>query len=163
MDGSPARSADGPRPGEGANGLVSERFFSQALRRERAVSERTDVPFAVVALEDRGTPGALEVLQARARRTDVLGRLDRRRIGLLLRSCGIDDARRVAIELEERLEAIGLTPSITIYPYPPLLPPAPVTPGASGGVPLEARYDPDTALAEEDALAPDSRRGDGRR
>lgn len=103
--------------------LLEAESFRELLAHERACSDRSGAPFAVLAFEAGGEAGAehalVAAIVARVRATDALGWLEDGRLGVLLRYATVADALRVAHQVRQRAglrEGAGVC---TVHGYPP--------------------------------------------
>jgi len=113
------RVADGIGPSSG--GVLDRAGFRDVLRRERACSDRSHLPFAVLAFRAGAVPDEelRDVIVTRIRETDTVGWLENDELGVLLRHASVSDAVHVAEEIRERVTGADGPPRCTVYGYPP--------------------------------------------
>jgi hypothetical protein len=103
--------------------LLGEEAFRELVAHERACSDRSGAPFAVLAFDvgPRARQGdeLVAAIVARVRVTDALGWLEDGRLGVLLRYATVEDALRVADEVRARAGAEPGIATCTVHGYPP--------------------------------------------
>lgn len=103
--------------------LLDEEAFRELIAHERACSERSGAPFAVLAFDlarERAAESALVgAIIARVRVTDALGWLEDGRLGVLLRYASVADALRIAHQVRARAGVAEGAAPCTVHGYPP--------------------------------------------
>ena len=125
-----------------AGTLLSAKEFEAFLRRERSLADRGNRIFTLLVLRRlRGNPEDLENLGRRVRRrlrdTDLVGRLDEHRIGILLTDTRPEGATLIANWVDRALENLNLHTERKIYVYPSLVDAGAGTNGHPNGQPNE--------------------------
>ena len=103
-------------------GVLSKEAFAEALSRERSRADRTGLPFSLAVMWDTSAPGPeslsvngnrvlprlAKVLTARVRCTDIVGWLERDKLGVLLPHTPGERAWSFVDDVDRRLkEALG--------------------------------------------------------
>ncbi len=110
---SPARAA---RPE-----LFSSRSFEWFLERERCFADRGGRTFGLILLEfeiHAGADAFVERLRDDLRSTDVVGRLDGRRVGILLPDADADGVIGTDVRIGALAQGLGIPYASTSYAYP---------------------------------------------
>jgi GGDEF domain-containing protein len=120
----------------GAEFLLAASEFQRALEQERALSDRSGEPFALLVFELRGLAPAraqacLGVIARRVRATDILGHLGEQQVGVLLRYARVEDALRVAHEVRALARAERDELVCSVHGHPPFPGTARATPATA--------------------------------
>ena len=106
-------------------GFHSQELFQALLKRECALSDRSNRSFSLLILDfdDRRSLGATlrklsRILEKRLRTSDEVGFFDERRIGVLLSDTNLQGALIVARSICEAMESLGKLVHCVIYMYP---------------------------------------------
>lgn len=105
--------------------VLPDREFERVLRHERALSDRSGEPFALLRFELGARPERARVAalmaaaMARVRATDVLGWLAAGEFAVLLRYTSVEDALGVARAIRTRAESAPGEFPCTVHGHPP--------------------------------------------
>ena len=103
--------------------VLSKDKFVLELKREYALSCRTGKPFELILFsfsnENCNTAVFLEVLHSRVRTTDIIGWLDKDKLGIILYDADISVSDKFIDSLHEKIRYIGSAfPKHETYIYP---------------------------------------------
>jgi len=111
---------------EATRAVAEARAFRRQISRELARALRLGQPFAVIALEQRGSSAGAALgrlataLRGRMRATDAVGWLGAHELGLLLRYTSSVDALALAQEIRQEFdEPAGPQVRCTVFCHPP--------------------------------------------
>lgn len=112
-------------------GVLSETQLDQAISRERALSDRSLIPFSLLVVQlaeadDRARGELADILRRRMRQGDLLGRLDRTHLAVILPLTDAAGARCFAADVRALAAAAGLSCNGDIFTYPDPAAAAPV-------------------------------------
>ena len=116
-----------PRPGIGVvarksvESVLTAQEFELFLTRERDLADRGTRVFCLLLLRERSGQGLRQLalkLRERLRSTDLVGRLDRDQVGVLLSDTQPAGARVVGAWVDQCADRLGVSLNATIYVYP---------------------------------------------
>ena len=117
---------DGEPRWENSRIVLAPESFRVLLARERACSDRTGIPFCVIAFRlESGAARSFELertivaIEARVRATDDVGWLPAGDLGVLLREASVAEGLRLAQAIRSRAGAVSGMLACTAYGYPP--------------------------------------------
>lgn len=149
------RFLTGARPSLNLPGLLSASEFERLFLREKALADRHARTFSLVVIEPRGDGEQLarlgEVLQARLRGGDAVGRLDSARVAVLLAGTDAEGAWTYADDLLRRLAEAEVSADCRVYadlPYQFQGQGRQIGPMAEGLAPVQAARAAPTGQAE---------------
>jgi lipopolysaccharide/colanic/teichoic acid biosynthesis glycosyltransferase len=107
------------------DGLYSKEEFRAIVERECARADRNGSRFSLVVFDVSHTDAdqtverrLTKIIRQRVRSTDEVGRVDRRHIGIDLPDTPAEGARKLAIDIYERIATGKLALTFKIYTYP---------------------------------------------